>query len=89
MPFKPGIGMLSMELGVPIVPAYIKGSEKVLRKGTVLPRLHRVQIVFGEPILPDAYRALKGSKQNYEIYRKMVEETRTRILSIKEVLCAA
>ena len=89
MPFKPGIGMLAFELGVPIVPAYIQGSEAVLRKGTVFPRLHRVQIAFGEPIQPDAYRSLKGSKQHYEIYRTMVEETRARILSIKEATCPA
>jgi 1-acyl-sn-glycerol-3-phosphate acyltransferase len=51
MPFKPGIGMLSLELGVSIVPVYINGSDKVPRKGTLIPRPHRVRLAFGEPIL--------------------------------------
>jgi 1-acyl-sn-glycerol-3-phosphate acyltransferase len=47
-----GAAFLAVKLGVPIVPVGIGGSEHILPKGKIIPRLHRVAVSVGEPILP-------------------------------------
>ena len=47
-----GAAYLSVKFGVPIVPVGIGGSEHILPKGKVLPRLHRVAVSVGHPIQP-------------------------------------
>jgi long-chain acyl-CoA synthetase len=49
-PFKEGIGLLAVELGVPILPARIDGLVRVLPKGRSLPRRGPVRVSFG-PVL--------------------------------------
>ena len=49
-----GAAYLSLRRGVPIVPVGVGGSEEILPSGKVLPRPHRVVVVVGEPIVPDA-----------------------------------
>ncbi|MFH1360290.1 MAG: lysophospholipid acyltransferase family protein [Candidatus Omnitrophota bacterium] len=54
---QPGIGLLAVKGHVPIIPAHIEGSEKVLPPGANFLRCfrHRIHIAFGEPLffLPD------------------------------------
>jgi 1-acyl-sn-glycerol-3-phosphate acyltransferase len=47
-----GVAYLALKLGVPIVPVGVGGSEEILASGKVLPRLHRVAVVVGNPIVP-------------------------------------
>ena len=84
-PFKSGIGMLSLELNVPIVPAYIKGADRVLPKGKLVPRPRKVELIFGEPVPPQQYAAFRKSKRNHEIYKQMIDEIRKRIEALREV----
>ncbi len=49
-----GAAFLALKLGVPIVPVGIGGSEHILPKGKVLPRIHRVAVSVGHPIMPPA-----------------------------------
>jgi 1-acyl-sn-glycerol-3-phosphate acyltransferase len=49
-----GAAFLAVKLGVPIVPVGIGGSEHILPKGKVLPRIHRVAVSVGHPIVPPA-----------------------------------
>jgi 1-acyl-sn-glycerol-3-phosphate acyltransferase len=51
-PLYDGAAYLAVKLDVPIVPVGIGGSEGILPKGSVFPRLRRVAIVVGEPIPP-------------------------------------
>jgi 1-acyl-sn-glycerol-3-phosphate acyltransferase len=48
--FKKGAGLFAVELGVPVVPAYIEGARGILAKGKFVPRLGTVTVRFGEPI---------------------------------------
>ena len=48
-PFKPGIGLLARELGLPVVPIYLDGLFNVLPKGRTLPRPGPVRVVVGWP----------------------------------------
>ncbi|HSO97262.1 MAG TPA: lysophospholipid acyltransferase family protein [Acidimicrobiia bacterium] len=48
-----GVAYLALKRGVAIVPVGVGGSEEILPSGKVLPRLHRVVVVVGEPVLPE------------------------------------
>jgi 1-acyl-sn-glycerol-3-phosphate acyltransferase len=48
--FKKGAGLFAVELGVPVVPAYIEGARSILSKGKFVPRPGTVTVRFGEPI---------------------------------------
>ncbi len=48
---EPGIGFLSVKLGVPVIPAFIKGTEKALPKGAKFIRPKKVAVYFGKQIL--------------------------------------
>jgi 1-acyl-sn-glycerol-3-phosphate acyltransferase len=50
-PFKKGAGMFAVDLGVPVVPAYIEGAHRILPKGNFVPRPGSVTVRFGEPVL--------------------------------------
>ncbi|MCC7369412.1 MAG: AMP-binding protein [Chloroflexi bacterium] len=49
-PFKPGIGLLARELGVPVVPVYLDGPYRILPKGRTIPRMGPLRIVAGQPV---------------------------------------
>ena len=49
--FKKGAGLFAVDLGVPVVPAYIEGAHSILAKGRFMPRLGTVTVRFGEPIM--------------------------------------
>jgi 1-acyl-sn-glycerol-3-phosphate acyltransferase len=48
--FKPGAGLFASELGVPVVPAYIEGTNRILPKGRFVPRPGDVTVRFGEAL---------------------------------------
>ena len=48
--FKQGTFKLALRAGVPIVPITIIGTNKLLPKGSLVPRPGRVDVVIGEPI---------------------------------------
>jgi long-chain acyl-CoA synthetase len=49
-PFKPGVGLLAVELGIPVVPIQLCGLHKVLPKGSRLPRRGPVEVTIGAPL---------------------------------------
>jgi 1-acyl-sn-glycerol-3-phosphate acyltransferase len=46
-----GVAYLAMKAGVPIIPVGIGGTEKILPSGKVVPRVHKVAVVVGAPIV--------------------------------------
>jgi len=76
--FKPGLGLLALELNVPIVPAYIGGTRQALPVGNFLPRRNQVKVVFGPPILMEKYRP-DGTQGKEEQYRAIVADVREAI----------
>ena len=49
-PFQLGLGIMVKELGIPVVPINISGTEKVLPPGARFPKKGRVTITFGKPL---------------------------------------
>lgn len=50
LPFKPGIGYLATELGVPVLPVAVSGGHRILPKGAHWPRRSPVSVCFGAAI---------------------------------------
>jgi 1-acyl-sn-glycerol-3-phosphate acyltransferase len=49
-PAKPGAALLAMQTGVPVVPAYVRGSGGAWPRGRRLPRPAKVVVTFGPPL---------------------------------------
>jgi 1-acyl-sn-glycerol-3-phosphate acyltransferase len=49
-PAKPGAALLAMQTGVPVVPAYVRGSGRAWPRGRRLPRPAKVVVTFGPPL---------------------------------------
>jgi long-chain acyl-CoA synthetase len=52
LPFKKGVGILSMELDAPLVPTLIEGTYEVLPRGSIWPKFKKIKVTFGKPIYP-------------------------------------
>ncbi len=78
--FKPGVGLIAQELGVPVVPAYIQGTHQAMPVGKALPRRCQIEVFFGpaiqvETASPDG----PGRAANDERYRQLAAEVRAAI----------
>jgi long-chain acyl-CoA synthetase len=49
-PFRPGIGMIAVRLGVPVVPIYIEGLYEIYSVRDSWPRRGPVHLSFGQPM---------------------------------------
>jgi 1-acyl-sn-glycerol-3-phosphate acyltransferase len=52
---RTGVGWLALAAGAPVVPAGLTGTDRVQPIGARLPRIHRVRVRFGPPVLPGSY----------------------------------
>jgi len=64
--FRPGIGMITSRLAVPVVPVRIEGLDKVLHHSWRMARPGRVRVAFGAP--------MRLSGDNYEELTRQVED---------------
>lgn len=78
-PFKPGLGLLALELGVPIVPAYIEGTFEALPKGRSLPRFRPITVRFGPPIDVSEYLARAAGEPRYLLYREIARRVQAAV----------
>ncbi len=53
---KRGGAVLSLELNLPVVPAYVCGTFRRLPKGAMFPRPGKISVQFGEPLHPSDFR---------------------------------
>lgn len=83
MGFKPGIGLLGVELGVPIVPCLVEGTYASLPKGSYWPRRSRIRVTFGKPVTMDAYRARGDEMERVALYRRIAEDVRAAVLALQ------
>jgi 1-acyl-sn-glycerol-3-phosphate acyltransferase len=72
-PFKKGAAVLAIQAGVPIVPAAVAGTGKILPKGTKRIHSGRAALVIGEPISVQGY-ALEERDALTEKSRQSVEK---------------
>lgn len=79
--FKPGLGLIALEMNVPIVPAYICGTYDAMPAGKVFPRPRPIKVTFGPPIEMDRYRA-NGPPVRDELYRRIAADVRQAIVGL-------
>jgi 1-acyl-sn-glycerol-3-phosphate acyltransferase len=77
--FKSGLGFLALELGVPIIPAYIHGTYEALPKGKIFHRRHPIQVAFGKPIHINTYLNQQEEVSNRQIYKQIIDDVRYAI----------
>jgi len=69
-PFKPGAGLFSERLGIPVIPVCINGTHRLMPKGRLFPRRGKVTVRIGEMLWPRADSSI-------------AVEVRSRILALK------
>jgi long-chain acyl-CoA synthetase len=79
-PFKRGVAILAKELGVPIVPARIRGSFEAWPRFGTIPRPHRLEIAFGKPVTAGELLALGGPEADE--YDRIAARLRDRVLAL-------
>jgi long-chain acyl-CoA synthetase len=67
-PFQLGLGIMVKELGIPVVPIKISGTDRVLPPGAGFPKRGRVTVSFGKPL-----------RFRYEEPAEIVEKTRQAV----------
>lgn len=84
LPFRPGVGVLAVETGVPLVPVYLGGTAKALPTGSIFPKPHPVSVSFGKPILMDEYIAKKNNVQAYDVYKEVAVLLRDTVIGLSQ-----
>lgn len=76
--FKPGVGMLSSELNIPVVPVYIEGADRAFPKGKTFLRPAKIRIKIGKPL-----SSSQDEAKGYASYKNICEMARREILELK------
>jgi 1-acyl-sn-glycerol-3-phosphate acyltransferase len=70
---RTGIARLAIESGAPIVPVAMFNTEKIQPTGTVMPKVMRVEMIFGEPMYFD------GDSSNLQYLREVTDVIMAKI----------
>jgi len=82
-PAQPGIGFLSITAGVPILPAYVKGTREALPVGARFIKPCPISVYFGELIEP---KNLTFSSDKKEAYGQLADYVLNEIKRLKDSL---
>lgn len=77
---KPGLGLIVAHARVPVVPAYIAGSNHVRR---CIARQQRVRVVFGSPIPPEQLIGAGEPELGRALYQRIADEVMEAIARLK------
>ena len=82
MEFKKGVGILAIELNIPVIPAYIEGSFEALPRSATWPKFRQIKVAFGKPLFP--YNADMSKKTaGTDKYQFFVDELKERVKSLR------
>lgn len=77
MEFKKGMAILAVELNVPVVPVYIKGTYKSMPRGSKYPKPAHIEIHIGPPAVPAV------DKESPDPYQAFVDRVREEVIKLK------
>lgn len=80
-PFKRGPAVIALALGLPIVPGFILGTDRILPKGRTLPRPGPITVRFGRPLGVDAGGGAEGRGRS----KKLTLELERRVRALQSV----
>jgi len=78
-PFKSGIGVLAIELDVPVIPVLTRGTYEALPKGRAVPLPARISVSFGPPADFTALKKERGGSNMSDVYRRAATELRAHV----------
>ncbi len=81
--FRKGVGVLAVELNVPVVPAYLSGTAAALPRGASFIRPVKVGVTFGSPLHP-ALVVTDELKQAPDVHQLFSDELRRRVVELSE-----
>ena len=76
-----GISRLALKAKVPVVPAGIIGSNKVLPKGKTFPRFARCDVKIGNPIYFEKYCNKKPTKKDFEEATRIIMKEIAKLIN--------
>jgi len=82
LPFKVGVGTLAVETKCPVIPVFIRGAEKALPRGSLLPKRAAIKVFFGSPIDSAGFFEKKKTVAAYDVYKEITEAIRQKILEL-------
>jgi 1-acyl-sn-glycerol-3-phosphate acyltransferase len=82
--FKTGAGLFAIELGVPLVPAHIEGTHRILPKGQSMPRPGSLTVRFGQPL---TLATLPRSGESARDQRRLAVEQLARNIRLLSLGC--
>jgi 1-acyl-sn-glycerol-3-phosphate acyltransferase len=70
---RTGVGWLALAAGAPVLPVGLVGTDEVQPIGANVPRVRKVTVRFGEPVLPGDYAALPPGQARREITDEVMD----------------
>jgi long-chain acyl-CoA synthetase len=80
--FKSGAGYLALRSGCDVLPILIRGTHKVLGKGSLLPHYHEVEVRIGSVISAAKLRSVSENAEGMGAYRKLADYMRTAVVGM-------
>ena len=80
---KPGVGLLAIKSGFPVLPVYIHGTDEVLPRGAILPKLGvSIKVIIGKP---KVYKDVEPNLKNFrKVALDIMEEIKKLHASLKK-----
>ena len=82
MEFKKGVGILSLELNVPVIPVYIKGTFESLPRQSRWPKAAMIKVTVGKPLQPSDMDFSRKSN-TLDAYQIFADELREKVQALK------
>jgi long-chain acyl-CoA synthetase len=79
MPFKKGIGVLALELNIPVVPTLIQGTFEALPRGAKFIKISKIRVSFGKPLYPSDVN-FENKPEDIDKYQFFADELRKRFV---------
>jgi long-chain acyl-CoA synthetase len=83
MPFKKGVGIISIERKIPVIPVYIKGSAEALPRGAAFIVPAKIRVTFGKPFGIDEID-IKRKPATVDDYQFFADELRKRVEALSK-----
>jgi long-chain acyl-CoA synthetase len=81
MEFKKGVGILAIEMEVPVVPVFIKGAYEALPRAAVLPRFEKITVTFDKPLYAKEID-ISDIRNGRDKYQQFADILRERVKSL-------
>jgi long-chain acyl-CoA synthetase len=83
MEFKKGVGILAVELGVPVIPVCISGAFESLPRSAAVPKMKKITVTFGEPLVASKLD-FSRKPEGIDEYQYFADRLRERVKSLAE-----